>query len=81
MSSYIGNWQHVTSPARERVTAGGLPTFWRRMRDLSASTWVIPRFLGKRVIKDKLPPSVITAKSLSVLESPTLDVDNAKHRV
>jgi len=26
----------------------------RRMRDLSSSTWVIPRFLGKRVIKGKL---------------------------
>ena len=36
------------------VTSGGLPTFWRRMRDLSSSTWVIPRFLGKRVIKRNL---------------------------
>jgi hypothetical protein len=36
----------------------GLPlnnaAFWRRMRDLSSSTWVIPRFLGKRVIKGNL---------------------------
>ena len=36
------------------VTSGGLPTFWRRMRDLSPSAWVIPRFLGKRVIKGNL---------------------------
>ena len=27
---------------------------WRRMRDLSSSTWLIPRFLGKRVIKANL---------------------------
>ena len=36
------------------VTSGGLPTFWRRMRDLSSPSWVIPRFFGKRVIKGKL---------------------------
>jgi hypothetical protein len=27
------------------------------MRDLSSSTWVIPRFLGKRVIKGNLAPA------------------------
>jgi hypothetical protein len=35
-------------------TSGWKFNFERRMRDLSSSTWVIPRFLGKRVIKGNL---------------------------
>jgi hypothetical protein len=37
------------------------------MRDLSSSTWVIPRFLGKRVIKRKLVQNLLALIEPDVL--------------
>jgi hypothetical protein len=37
---------------------------WQRMRDLSSLTWVIPRFLGKRVIKGTLSIVVVFRNTL-----------------
>jgi hypothetical protein len=34
----------------------------RRMRDLSSSAWVIPRFLGKRVMKGTLTRWLVFGK-------------------
>jgi len=42
-------WIHTHKPAVREI-----PAFWRRMRDLSSPSWVIPRFLGKRFIRDTL---------------------------
>jgi len=43
------------------------------MRDLSSPSWVIPRFLGKRVIKDNLAPCYL-AFSLSRLNSSSCNI-------
>jgi len=47
------------------------------MRDLSSSTWVIPRFLGKRVIKGTLSIVVVFRNTLQLdvsAISPGLDI-------
>jgi len=47
-------WRHEEGEVAHSFHSALVEKYWRRARDLSSLARVIPRFLGIRVIKDKL---------------------------